>query len=105
MSTVALKKEHWQAYFDNFSKIMAPTSASLEIVSKNIGDQSEVTSLKLEGISYDPKDNALGIQLGDGMDHLIQNPQEIYVTETNQGLSSMEVTGSDGAKHILTLDT
>lgn len=104
MSTFSLEKERWQSYFDNFSRVMEPVPASLEIVAKEIGDQKEAENLTLEGITYDPKDDVLEIQLSDRVDHLIHGPQEVHITETDDGFSSMEVVDKDGTKHILLLN-
>ena len=103
MNTFSLDKERWQSYFDNFSKVFEPASASLEVASKTMGDQPEAKNLTLNGIAYDPKDDVLELQLGDQVDHLIHGPQAIHVTENDDGLASMEVVDKDGAKHILTL--
>jgi hypothetical protein len=103
MSTISLEKERWQSYFDNFSKVFEPAAASLEIVSIDVGDQPEVSSLTLNGVTYDPRNDVLELQLGDQVDHLIQQPKEVYVTETDDGFASMEVVDKEGAKHILTV--
>ncbi len=104
MSTFSLEKERWQSYFDNFSRVMEPVAATLEVVSETIGDQREAEQKTLNGIAYDPKDNVLELQLGDDVDHLIHGPKEIMVTENDDGFMAMEVIDKDGAKHILTLN-
>ncbi len=101
MSTISLDKERWQSYFDDFSKVEEPVAVSLEVVSAAAGDQPEARNLMLNGITYDPKADVLELQLGDEVDHLIQSPQEIYVTEDDNGFSSLEAVDGDGAKHIL----
>ena len=101
MSTTKLEKDRWQSYFDNFSRVFEPTPASLEVVSADVGDQPEVSNLKLNSITYDPKDDVLELQFGESVDHMIQQPKEIYVTEDDNGFSSMETVDKNGAKHIL----
>ncbi len=103
MTTFSLEKARWQSYFDNFSRVMEPVPATLEIVSEEIGDQVEAEKKTLQGITYDPKDDILELQLGDEVDHLIHGPKEIYVTEGDDGFSSLEAVDKDGVKHILTL--
>ncbi len=104
MSTFSLEKERWHDYFDNFSRIMEPVPATLEIASETIGDQKAAENKTLNGITYDPKDDVLELQLGDEVDHLIHGPQEIHITEDDNGFSAMEAVDKDGAKHILILN-
>lgn len=104
MSTFSLEKERWHDYFDNFSRVMDTVPATLEVVAETIGDQVEAESKTLKGITYDPKDDVLELQLGDELDHLIQGPKEISITEDDNGFSAMEAIDNNGAKHILTLN-
>jgi len=104
MTTFSLEKERWQSYFDNFSKVFEPAAATLEVLFGKLGDQPEAENLTLNGITYDPKDDVLEFQLSDRVDHLIHSPQEIWVTESDDGFYSIAVLDKEGARHILTLN-
>ena len=104
MSTFSLEKARWHGYFDNLSRVMDAVPATLEIVSEQIGGQTAAEKRMLNGTTYDPKDDVLELQMGDSMDHLIHGPKEIFITEDDDGLSSMEVVDKDGVKHILILN-
>jgi len=104
MSTFSLEKERWHDYFDNFSRVMDTVPATLEVVAETVGDQMAAENKTLNGITYDPKDDVLELQLGDEVDHLIHGPKEIYITEDDNGFSAMEAVDKEGAKHILMLN-
>jgi hypothetical protein len=69
-------------------------------VAPDVGAQFAAAGLDIIGITYDHKDRLLEIAL-DGMDHLIRDPQEIYVNETPRGLDAVEATDVGGRKHIV----
>jgi hypothetical protein len=68
----------------------------------DLGDQIEVEWLPLLGITYDPKDDIFEIAL-EGVDHLIPQPQEVYVDEGATSVVSMEIIDKDGRKQIVLL--
>jgi hypothetical protein len=95
----------WQTYFDRYSRQFltqgTPTSATLEIVSPTLGDQFDVTALRLYGLTYDPKDQNFEV-LVEGVDHLVLKPAEIWVVEEPSGfVSTLEIVDNDGTREIL----
>jgi hypothetical protein len=97
-----LEKSQWRAYFDRMSKATVSKRAEIEIASLKLGDQIEAEWLPLLGISYDPKDDVIGIAL-EGVDHLIPKPREVYVEEQGLELSSLEVIDAEGGRQIIVL--
>lgn len=102
MATVQLDKSEWQPYFDRVSKALAGETAEIEVSSLALGNQIEADWLPLLGITYDPKSDLVEV-LVEGLDHLIQHPQSIFVDRDGGGLSSMEVIDSDENRQIVRL--
>ena len=108
-TTKQIPREQWEAYFDEYTKKHLrddrPEAATIEVVSPMIGDQIEEEGAVLQGISYDPKDNALEV-LVEGLDHLVFNPKEVWVVEDEEDegfLTSVEIVREDGTKEILSI--
>jgi hypothetical protein len=98
-----LEKSQWGIFFDRLANaLLTGKQAEIEVASLKLGDQIEAEWLPLLGISYDPKDDILDVDL-EGHDHQIRNPREIYVEAQGLELSSMEVIDADGTRHIITL--
>jgi hypothetical protein len=98
-----LEKSQWGIFFNRISNaLLTGKRAEIEVASLKLGDQIEAEWLPLLGISYDPKDDILDIDL-EGQDHQIRNPREIYVEAQGLDLSSMEVIDADGTRHIVSL--
>lgn len=98
-----LEKSQWSIFFDRITNaLLTGKRAEIEVASLKLGDQIEAEWLPLLGISYDPKDDVLDVEL-EGHDHQIGNPREIYVEAQGLELSSMEVIDADGTRHIVIL--
>jgi hypothetical protein len=102
MATVKLDKGAWHAYFDRISKLVAGKQAEIEVASLKLGDQIEAEWVPLLGITYDPKNDLVEVLL-EGLDHLIQNPRDIFVDQGPAGLTSMEVIDTDDVRQIIRL--
>jgi hypothetical protein len=100
MATHKLEQAAWQPYLDKISKTLTGKLAEIEVDSLNIGAQIEAEWVPLLGISYDPKSKLVEVLL-EGLDHLIQDPSEIWVDHGPGGLASMEVVHADGTKEII----
>lgn len=107
-ATKQIARDQWKSYFDAFGKRHLrgelPTSASVEVVSSELGDQTEATRTHLEGIDYDPKSDALEVALED-RDHLVFQPAEIWVVEEDDGfISALEIVHAEGSREIMRLE-
>ena len=67
-TTKQLPRAEWKDYFDRFTREHlrddSPGAATIEIMSPTLGDQFEVSSIRLLGLSFDPKSQALEVLLG-----------------------------------------
>ena len=62
MASRELKRDDWQKFFDNFSKKHQTTLVNLEVIGKELGDQTEIKWQPLRGISIDIRNNLFFIQ-------------------------------------------
>ncbi len=107
MSVKKLEKKAWKAYFNGLSKPYMRHErtdyAEIRVFSQEIGAQPETSWLPLEGITYDEKDDLLEVNV-EHLDHLVYQPEEIYVEETPEGvLTTLEIIRKDGIKEIIEL--
>lgn len=102
MTTRALPKSEWRAYFDHVSKGLIGERAMVEVTGLAFGSHREARCLPLIGITYDTGDDILQIAL-EGLDHLVRRPQEIAVTDSAHGLERMEITDADQQKQTVRL--
>lgn len=98
---------HWKEFCDAVSHALEGRLATLEIVGTDVGDQIEGEKLSLEGISYDPHDDALYMtfqtDVRDAFEHAIKSPRELYVEIGEEGLSRVIVTEPNRRKQFLHL--
>lgn len=106
-ATKQIPRDNWKRYFDEVERrhIREGTaSATIDLVSTELGDQPEATQVLLEGIAYDPKSEALEVQLKD-LDRLVFRPLEIWVVEEDDGfVSALEVVHTDGVREIMRIE-
>lgn len=104
-TTKQLPRKQWSAYFDAFTKKFLrdpnPEAADIRVLSPEIGVQEQARHVRLQGITYDHKDNVLEIVLH-RLDHLVFNPKEIWVTEEENGfVRNMEIVRDDDTREIV----
>jgi len=102
-----VEKPEWKQFFDFLSKQAEGTRAEIEVASLKLGDQIEAAWLPVIGLVYDHKDNFVEIALEaskrDIVDHIIQEPREIYFAEEGRQFMGLDVIDSEGAHHIVKL--
>src|SRR5262249_34731017 len=100
-----VEKPEWKQFFDFLSKQAEGTRAEIEVASLKLGDQIEAAWLPVIGLVYDHKDNFVEIALEaskrDIVDHIIQEPREIYFAEEGRQFMGLDVIDSEGAHHIV----
>jgi hypothetical protein len=110
--TTKVPREQLVAYFDAFSKRFlqdgSPESADVELIGPDVGEQVVAQGARLRGITYDPRDNALEfsfeLTVGEGADHRVIAPQEVWVNEDPDGfVSAINVVRLDGAHEVVTV--
>jgi hypothetical protein len=107
--TDELPRERWRTYFDDFSRGLARTQATVEIDGPDLGAQVQAEGLLLNGITYDDRDDVLVIGLSPGgptesLEHLVSNPRRILV-ESSKGVlpATIEVEDAEGRQTLVRL--
>ena len=77
------------------------------MVGLDIGDPIEAEWVTLAGVSYDPKDDVVAVDLvsqdDKNVERLVAKPVELVADETAEGLASLVVADADGERTILRL--
>lgn len=105
MASKKISRKQWQKYFDTFThrylKDQQPEYVEIQVMSDSLGVQPETSWMVLRGITYDPRSDNLQIQV-DKMEHMISQPEEIYVEEMENGwITAMQVVQKSGEKNII----
>ena len=101
-TTKQLQRAEWKDYFDRFtSERLGDGAVTVEVISPTLGDQFEVSAVRLLGLAYDPKSRIFEVLVED-VDHLTFNPSDIWVLEGEPGfISTVELVTVDGGKEII----
>jgi len=104
-TTKQIPRAEWKDYFDRFTRERlgddSPSAVTVEVISPTLGDQFEVSAVRLLGLTYDPKSQIFEVLVED-VDHLTFDPSEIWVLEGAAGfISTIEVVKADGGKEII----
>jgi hypothetical protein len=99
MFTREVPKSDWQSYFDEVNRQLAVMTVDVDVTAPSMGAQQEFVALKLQGLSYDPRDDAFSILAG-SMEHRVVHPAEIFVEEDGRGLVSVQVIDGQGLTHL-----
>jgi Family of unknown function (DUF5335) len=98
----------WREYFDEFSKTMGATEATIEITGPDVGDQIAADGVAVTGITYDDKDDILVVALDapggspEEYEHMIDSPQEIYAA-ADEDETTFDVKDPEGRQHLIRL--
>ena len=107
--TNELPRDSWRIYFDDLSRGLATTRATVEIDGPDLGAQVQAEGLLLSGISYDDRDDVLVVGLSPGgaaesLEHLVSRPQRIRVESSDAILpSTIEVEDAEGERTLVRL--
>lgn len=104
-TTKQLQRAEWKDYFDRFTRERlrddAPGAVTVEVISPTLGDQFEVSAVRLLGLAYDPKSRMFEVLMED-VDHLTFEPSDIWVLEGEPGfISTVELVKAEGGKEII----
>ncbi len=107
--TTELSRDAWRPYFDELSRTLATTRATVEIDAPGLGAQLQAEDLVLAGITYDDRDDILVVALSPGgpaesLEHFVSGPRRISV-DTSQGVvpSAIEVEDAEGQLTLVRL--
>jgi hypothetical protein len=106
MQTRSLPAAGWQRFFDSLSRIYQGSTATLEVLTPDLGAQMEIEEEPLAGISYD----RTGLEIhfatrGRGhLTHRVARPTNVHIEERDDGLvSAVEVEGEGEPRIIVRL--
>jgi len=100
MQTREIEKRNWAGFFDQVSRALRGKLIQIEVDSLELGAQTELDRLSLNGLSYDRKDDAF-IIITEQIEHVIRSPQQIFATDGGEGMNSIEVRAADGSQQIV----
>jgi len=106
MRTAQIDSKDWQEKFNQISKKLDNRNINIEVNGLDIGHQVEATSVHLKGLTYDPRDNIIGIA-SDNFEHAISSPKKIFFTSADgnvESIESIEITDSKDRKQIITFE-
>jgi hypothetical protein len=106
-TTRQIPHAEWKNYFERFTQQHLdedpPDTVTVEVISPRVGDQYEVTTVPLLGLSYDPKGETFEV-LTEDIEHLAFAPIDIWVIEDDEGFpTTISLTRPDGTKELLHL--
>ncbi len=102
MSINELSRERWQEYFDGVSKSLRAQRVKVEVIGLGLGDRIAVDWMALDGLTYDPKDDALTV-FAEGLAHRIAHPRRIDIEQDLASLHSLDAVDDEGDHHIVQL--
>ncbi len=102
MAIRKIDRGEWRGFCIRASRLLIGKQVEIEIVSLQIGAQLEARGLPFLGITFDPATDILELLVGE-LDHLIQEPRELYVDEQPIGIVSFQIVDSSGFRQIVTL--
>jgi hypothetical protein len=107
--TNELPRDRWRTYFDDLSRGLTTTQATVEIDGPDLGAQVQAEGLVLSGISYDDRGDVLVVGLSPGgatesLEHLVSRPQRILIKPSDAILpSTIEVEDAEGERTLVRL--
>jgi hypothetical protein len=110
IETRELARDDWKTYFDDFSRDLDRLVATVEVAGDDVGAQIEAQRLVLTGITYDNKDDILVIGLDaegglkEEVEHIVSQPQKIYLASGEDGQSTIDVEDAEGHKTLVRLE-
>jgi hypothetical protein len=110
-TTEQLDSGRWADYFDSLAQQTEGMLATIELMSEQLGDQTDVERLPVQAISYDPKDDVLAVAVGGRgtrypvvLRHFISSPKSISVQELpGPQPRAILVTDATGARTLIRL--
>jgi hypothetical protein len=108
-STRDLDADSWAGYFDSLTQSSDGLLITMELMSEELGDQSDVERMPLQAISYDPRDDVLEVAVGGRgvrypivLRHFISNPRTISLEEGGEpNPSAILVTDPSGVETLI----
>lgn len=110
MKTIEVPPRIWNRTLQEFSQIHEGWLVSLEVMSPEVGAQSEFKAVPLLGIDLDPADRGDAISIAvarsakDRVTHQIHAPRKLWIERTDAGADvALDIDAEDGTRNILRL--
>lgn len=100
METMKIKAREWKKYFENINAELRHKPIHIEGDSLASGGQLKSGWTELNEISYDPEFDLCNISVS-GLVLQFRRLQDIHLVCGNKGISTIEIKGTDGIKHIV----
>ncbi len=97
-----LERSEWMPYFNKVTKVVRGRMVDIDVLSDEFGAQKDISRHRLLGLSYDPDDNVLEVECNE-IDHLIEDPKEVYLEVEGTDLRSFMVVQSDDTRQVVRL--
>jgi len=107
--TKQIPAEQWGEFFDTFTNGNKGRLIKLEVIDREIGDETPVENMPLRSLIYDPvgKGNDLTIEIGRdevAYGHTIEAPNEVWQEQDENGrVVALEIKTEDGTQTVLQL--
>ncbi len=102
MTIRRLARNEWNGFCLHVTRHLVGKQVEMEVLSLDIGSQTEVRRQPLFGMAYDPVSDVLELVFAD-LDHLVHAPREFYVDEDTVGIVILQIIDSSGMRQILTM--
>jgi hypothetical protein len=111
-TTQEIPREAWRPYFDDLSKALGTTKATVEVDGRDIGAQTVAEDLTLVGVTYDDRDDVVVIGLDspggyvEEFEHMVSHPQRIMVAtgDPNGPELVIDIEDDQSHQHIVKLE-
>lgn len=109
MSNKQIPQDRWLEFFDQFSDGNKGREIKLEIIDREIGDQTPIESAPLWSLIYDPVDKGNNLTIEIGRDtvsyaHAIHAPSDVWEKRDENGKAvALEILAEDGTQTVIRL--
>lgn len=102
MALTQLARSRWQGFFDDLSRGLHASTATVEVTGLGLGGHLAAEWVPWHGISYEPEADMLTLFL-EGLEHRIAQPRTIHVEQDDGAMAGMEVVDAQGQHHVVLL--
>lgn len=95
MKNRAINKNERRKFFDSLARMTQGELVEIEVASLDIGDQVAEEWARLDGLTYDWKEDILYINTP-AFEHSIIKPEEILVVQNDLAVNAIFVKDADG---------
>ncbi|MBX3022036.1 MAG: DUF5335 family protein [Bdellovibrionales bacterium] len=100
MANIPIQKGSWSEFFQDVSRNLQNHPIDVEVAGREFGDQFEEEGVRLDGVSFNEKDDLIFIHTDD-LDHVINGPAEVNVTSQGSIIECVSVRDKDGNVHLV----